>query len=181
MSPAFRSVAGICLLVWLGSGLLSDPLRAETIRPALLPPSSFEPGDKPVAVRIAHRHRSVRECLGLNEPVVCTGREADADTATVVRLTQVGVVNAGLRPGDKGIRVGFSHHVGPQEQMVKLAPGDWLIDWPGAPNIGRLHVAAGATPEVSLLTTTGRCRLKENHCELDLKRTRRMTIREDGS
>jgi len=181
MSRASRPLAGVGLLLWLGGGLIGTPLRAETMRPSLSPPSSLEPGDEAVAVSISHRHRAVQECLGLGERAVCRGRESDADTATVVRLMPAGVGKAGLRPGSEEVRVSFPHHVGPQEQTVKLAPGDWLIDWPGAPAIGRLHVTAGARPEVALVTTTGRCRPKENHCELDISRIRRISIRDGAS
>jgi hypothetical protein len=90
------------------------------------------------------------------------------------------MVNATVGPGHDDVQLTFPHHVGPQEQTVQLVPGDWLVDWPGAPTIARLHVAAGATPQVSLVTLTGSCVLKEAHCELESKRTRRIAVRDDA-
>lgn len=175
MSHPVRAAGSIGLLAWAFSGLL----HAESASTSFQPPSSLAPPAEAVSIRVAHRHRTVQDCIESKTPLVCTGREVDADTATVVRLTRTGVVSAAVGPKREDIQVSFPHHVGPQEQSIKLKPGDWLVDWPGAPTIGRLHVAAGANPQVTLVTTTGGCRFKEQRCELVTKNRQRMEIRDD--
>jgi hypothetical protein len=110
---------------------------------------------------------------------VCAGPEVDADTATTLRLERIGVMNASLVRDGAVAQVTFPHHVGPQEQMIELSPGDWLIDWRGAKGIGHLHVAAGSRPEVSLQTSTGRCQVQQLSCRLDSTRSRRIVVRDD--
>jgi hypothetical protein len=146
---------------------------------ALTPPSSLQPSDKAVSVQVTHRHRVVRECIAPAGSKACTGRELDADTATTVRFERVEVAKANLF-ADRGTRQAtFPSHVGAQEQTIRLEVGDWLVDWPGAAGIGHLHVAAGAKPRVTLVTSSGRCRLKEQRCELDTARRRQLTVRDD--
>lgn len=177
---AIRGLGCLAFFAWSWSGGSASPLRAETKAPALLPPSSIAPPARKVSVRITHRHRAVRECTTSPSPVACVARELDADSATSLRLTRSRLATATLESTSQNLQVTFPHHVGLQEQTIELAPGDWLVDWPGAAAIGRLHIAAGATPEVSLATTSGRCRLKEARCELESKRTQQLTIRNGG-
>jgi hypothetical protein len=165
----------------LGTSAMPDgAVHAETAPTRLGPPSSLKPPDASVAVEIMHRHRAVRECVSLKMPRVCTARDSDADTATTVRFEPTGMVNAALDPAQGAVQVTFLHHVGPQAQTIRLRAGDWLIDWPGAPEIGHIHVVAGARPSVTLVTSSGRCHFQDDRCELDDRRIRRIRTREDG-
>lgn len=179
MSRFRRPLKAAAALLFSWGGLFSGALRAET-GAVLQPPTSIRPGDTSVSVHVVHRHRAIRECLGRQASQPCTGREVDADTATSVRLTRVGVVKATVGSSRDQVQVTFPNHVGPQEQAVQLRPGDWIVDWPGAPTIGRLHVAVGATPRVSLTTLTGSCVRKQSRCELDSKRSTRTAVRDDA-
>jgi len=170
-----RLSAGLaCLLffarIWCSGGI--GPLAAWNRSAA--PPSSLQPAAEPVLVRITHRHRLVSKCSLSSAAMACQARELDGDSATTLRLARPGPVTTTVR--NNVVRVSFPHHVGPQEQTVRLLPGDWLVDWPGAATIGRLHVATGASPGVALTTATGVCRLKEKRCELDAKRTQQITV-----
>jgi hypothetical protein len=153
------------------------PSLAQTA--ALTPPSSLTPSDKTVAVQLTHRHRAVRECVAPAGTKTCAGRELEADTATTVRFERVEVAKAKLIADRGMLQVTFPPHVGPQEQTIRLEVGDWLVDWPGAAGIGHLHVVAGAKPRVTLVTSSGRCRFKEQRCELDTARRRQLTVRDD--
>ncbi|HVY25755.1 MAG TPA: hypothetical protein VHB79_04360 [Polyangiaceae bacterium] len=172
---SLRHAALGCLLC----GLAGSTSQGGTGRQALAPPSSLEPPEAPVTVRVTHRHRAVRQCVSLKEPRICTGRELEADTATTVRFERVGVSSAAMMPDTGTPHVTFPRHVGPQEQSIKLAVGDWLVDWPGAPSIGHLRVAAGAHPLVSLVTSSGRCRFEGERCELDSVRSRQLAVHDD--
>jgi len=180
MNPS-RAIRGAVLTVLIAGGLGSNVSRAAALGSGN-PPSSLEPTARSVPLRIKHRHVAIREC-GSHQSRACSGREVDAETATTVRLERVGVgvMNTAL-VRDRGVtQVVFPHHVGPQEQVIQLPPGDWLIDWDGAHSIGHLHVEPGAQPLVSLQTWTGRCQVRDKTCELDSARTRRMFALDDAS
>lgn len=174
MSRSVRAAAVVGLFAWLFGGLI----HPQIVNASLQPPTSLRPIDEAVYVRLSHRHRAVRDCSLVLTPARCVGREVDGDTATTVRLSRAGAAGAALRTRRDDLQVSLPRHDGPQEQAFKLERGDWLVDWPGSARIARLHVAAGSSPEIALLTTTGSCELKANRCELDKSRKRRITIRE---
>jgi hypothetical protein len=180
MNPS-SALRGAGLLALIAAILGPDVSSAAALgNNANKPPSSLEPAAKSVPLRISHRHLAIREC-GVRKGQVCAGQEVDADTSTTVRLERVGVMNAALVRGGAVAQVTFPHHVGPQEQMIELAPGDWLIDWRGASGIGHLHVAAGAQPQVTLQTWTGHCQIQDQTCRLDATRSRRLVVRDDAT
>lgn len=176
-SSALRG-AGFFALI---AGILGpNASRAAALGNGNKPPSSLEPPAQSVPLRVNHRHIAIRECNSHKAPI-CSGQEVEADTATTLRLERVGVMNAALAQGRAVAQVTFPHHVGPQEQVIELAPGEWLIDWRGASGLGHLHVAVGAQPQVSLQTSTGRCQMLNRTCRLDSARSRRMLVRDDAS
>jgi hypothetical protein len=177
MNPS-NVLRGAGLLALIAGILGPDVSRAAALGSGSKPPSSLEPPAQSVPLRINHRHLAIREC-GPHKAQVCSGQEVDADTGTTLRLERVGVMNAALVRGGAVAQVTFPHHVGPQEQVIELAPGDWLVDWRGANGIDHLHVATGARPQVSLQTWTGHCQIQDQTCRLDSTRSRRMVVRDD--
>lgn len=148
--------------------------------PRLTPPNSFKPpSDVSVAVTVMHRHRAIQECAFKGTPPVCAGPELDADTSTTVRFEPVGVAKAAPNPSRSAVRLSFPRHTGGQERVIGLTAGEWLIDWPGAAAIAHIRVLAGAHPSVTLLTSSGRCRIQEDRCDLETHRVRRILTRED--
>jgi hypothetical protein len=133
-----------------------------------------------VAVTVVHRHRAIRECAFNASSGVCTGPELDADTATTVRFEPVGVAKAAPKPSRRFIELSFSRQLGIQERTINLTVGDWLIDWSGAATIARLRVTTAARPSVTLVTSTGRCRVRDGRCQLEEHRVRRIVIRDNN-
>lgn len=111
-------------------------------------------------------------------PPSCVRRETEADSATVVNFQRAGVSNAGLDAQTATIRVVFPHRNAQQEQSVGLPVGEWLVDWAGSDDLGRLQVSAGAHPQVHLTTASGACQLKNDGCELVPQRTRHIVVDE---
>jgi hypothetical protein len=150
------------------AGIVFTALEPPAVSGASLasPPSSLRPAARTAVVRLSHRHRAVRECFRLHAARSCLSNIAEADTATVVELERTSVTAAMLEPDTRSVRVVFPHHAGPQEQALDLPLGEWVVDWPGADKIERLHVDARSKPRIVLLTVSGACRLRENRCEL---------------
>lgn len=156
-------------------GLLSMPLiglvlistaSLEAASIPLAPPGSIEPRERIAAVRVSHRHRAIVECVRVPQRASCVGRVAEADTAAVVRFERMGVVTVGLNPAQGAVRVVFPHQAGPQEQVVSLAVGGWLVDWPESEKLERLEIKPGTRMQVALATTSGACEYKDDTCEL---------------
>ena len=145
--------------------------------PPLTPPGSIEPKERVAAVRVSHRHRAVVECVRVPKQAMCVGRVAEGDTGAVVRFERMGVVTVGLGPGQGAVRVVFSHQSAPQEKVISLGVGPWLVDWPDSEKLERLDIKPGARVQVALVTTTGGCALKNDTCELSTGvRERRIRI-----
>lgn len=134
--------------------------------PPLAPPGSLEPKEKVAAVRVSHRHRAIVECVRVPKQATCAGRVAEGDTGAVVRFERMGVVTVGLSQGQGAVRVVFSHQTAPQEQLVSLGVGAWLVDWRDSEKLERLDIKPGARVQVALATTSGACELKNDTCEL---------------
>lgn len=132
----------------------------------LAPPGSIEPKEKVAAIRVSHRHRAIVECVRVPKQATCVGRVAEGDTGAVVRFERVGVVTVGLSPGQGAVRVVFSHQSAPQEQVISLGVGAWLVDWPDSEKLERLDIKPGARMQVALDTTSGACELENDTCEL---------------
>lgn len=169
------------MLALLPALLLHGGALAHTPSMALAPPSSLKPAEKVVSVQVSHQHRVVHDCAPSPARNICMSREVDGDTATSLRFERTGTANVGLDPDGSAVLMTFPHHLGPQEQSIRLAPGDWLVDWAGASGIAHLHVEAGAHPTVTLVTTTGACHLRNRRCELDPTRERQITMRRETS
>jgi len=132
----------------------------------LAPPGSIEPREKVAAVRVSHRHRAIVQCTRVPQRASCVGRVAEADTGAVVRFERMGVGTVGLKPAQESVRVVFPHQTGPQEQVVNLAVGSWLVDWPDSEKLERLDLDPGTRMQVALATTSGACAFKNDACEL---------------
>jgi hypothetical protein len=146
---------------------------------ATLPPSSLEPPGKTAPVRVSHRHRVIRECVYVRLPPRCDGRVSEGDTGTEVTFARSGATNVSFRPAQAAIKIVFPSRSGPQEQVVVLPVGDWLVDWPGASRVVELEVRPGSNLQVSLATASGACSLKGERCELmDGFRERRIRVLE---
>lgn len=149
----------------LGLVLLS-PSSLDAASIPLAPPGSIEPREKVAAVRVSHRHRAIVECIRVPQRASCVGRVAEGDTGAVVRFERMGVVTVGLNPAQGAVRVVFPHQSGPQEQVVSLAVGAWLVDWPDSEKLERLDIKPGTRMQVALATTSGACEFKGDTCEL---------------
>jgi hypothetical protein len=133
---------------------------------SLRPPSSIEPDPGTQAVRVSHRHQTVVDCRHVALPPSCTARLRDGDTATMIRFVRTGVDSAALHPASATVRLAFPHQLGSQEQVARLAIGQWLVDWRGAPKLEKLDVRGDAHVEVALSTVSGACVQKGDRCVL---------------
>jgi hypothetical protein len=156
---------GALYMPLIGLVLLSPTSLDATSFP-LAPPGSVEPREKVVAVRVSHRHRAIVECIRVPQRASCVGRVADADTGAVVRFERMEVVTVGLKPTQAAVGVVFPHQAGPQEQVVNLPVGGWLVDWPDYEKLERLDLEPGTRSQVALATTSGACEFKDDSCEL---------------
>lgn len=154
---AYMLLMGLVLFSATSSGAAGRPLA---------PPGSIEPKEKVAAVRVSHRHRAIVECVRVPKQAACVGRVAEADTGAVVRFERMGVVTVGLNPGQGAVRVVFPRQAAPQEQVISLGVGPWLVDWPDSEKLQRLDIKPGARMQVALATTSGACELKNDTCEL---------------
>lgn len=146
--------------------VLLSPVSLEATSIPLAPPGSIEPREQVAAVRVSHRHRAIVECIRVPKRASCVGRVAEADTGAIVRFERTGVVTVGLTPAQGAVRVVFPHQAGPQEQVVRLAVGPWLVDWPESEKLERLEIKPGTRIQVALATTSGACEYKDETCEL---------------
>jgi hypothetical protein len=169
---------GRLYLPLIGLVLLWPPSLDATSIP-LAPPGSIEPKEKVAAVRVSHRHRAIVQCIRVPQRATCVGRVAEGDTGVVIRFERMGVVAVGLNPAQSAVRVVLPHKSGPQEQVVSLAVGAWLVDWPEFERLERLEIKPGSRMQVALATTSGACELKDDTCELRPgARERRLRISE---
>ena len=152
-------------LPFIGLVLLS-PASLDATSIPLAPPGSLEPRELVAAVRVSHRHRAIVECIRVPKRASCVGRVAEADTGAIVRFERTGVVTVGLTPAPGAVRVVFPHHAGPQEQVVRLGVGPWLVDWRESERLERLEIEPGTRMQVALATTSGACEYKHDTCEL---------------
>ncbi|HEX2872464.1 MAG TPA: hypothetical protein VHP33_14445 [Polyangiaceae bacterium] len=154
---AYLLLMGLVLFSATSSGAAGPPLA---------PPGSIEPKEKVAAVRVSHRHRAIVSCVRVPKQATCARRVAEGDTAAVVRFERMGVVTVGLNQGQGAVRVVFSHQATPQEQVINLGVGAWLVDWPDSEKLERLDITPGARVQVALVTSSGACELKNDTCEL---------------
>jgi hypothetical protein len=146
--------------------VLLCPASPDAASIPLAPPGSIEPKEPVAAVRVSHRHRAIVECIRVPKRASCVGRVAEADTGAIVRFERMGVVTVGLTSAQGAVRVVFPHQAGPQEQVVRLAVGPWLVDWRESVKLERLEIRPGTRMQVALATTSGACEYKHDTCEL---------------
>lgn len=130
------------------------------------PPSSLEPDGKTAPVRISHRHRAIVECVRVPKQARCLGRVADGDSAAVVRFSRAAISTVAFEGPRAEPRAVFPHRAGPQEQVLDLPVGPWLVDWADSQKFERLDVRPGIRVHLALATTSGACELKADRCEL---------------
>jgi hypothetical protein len=150
------------ILVTPGDGISSQG-------PAPRPPSSTEPRASKQQVIFSHVHRRVHACTAIpaKSPTACAPQLGDGTRGTTLFLEPVATPD-GTPSRDSRILVTFPEGKGPQRLAIQLSVGEWMIEWPGCREIGRLAISAnGATaPRVGLRVTTGACELSSNTCRL---------------
>jgi hypothetical protein len=162
-APKVKRVRAYLLLL---GGVPFLTTSAGAAGPPTAPPGSIAPKEKVAPVRVSHRHGAIVECVRVPKRASCAGRVAEGDTGAVVRFERVGVVTVGLNQGQGAVRVVFSHQAAPQEQVISLGVGAWLVDWPDFEKLERLDIKPGARMQVALVTTSGACELENDTCEL---------------
>jgi hypothetical protein len=165
------------IVILLAAGSLA-PLSARPVPSANEPPSSFQPTKASAEVTFTHEHVRVVACVS-QAGKECRPKKQPADGATVLRLWAVQPpTTTGSRLTPEPIVVDFDGGVGRQTRRVRLAAGDWTLEWPDSPIDQGLRVRNEEPFSVHLLTTTGSCEQTGPQCRLKPGRRREVTIPE---
>jgi hypothetical protein len=133
------------------------------------PPSSLGPKATTQEVLISHLHRRVRGCTAIpaKNPTACAAQSNDASAGTTLFLEPIAAPD-GAPSRSQRIVVTFPETNGLQKQTVELPLGEWMIEWPGCRETGRLAISAARSvaPRFTLRTTSGGCELYSSQCRL---------------